>query len=76
MNGDHFDPDEIVSIGDVTFTRMEHAKRLGGPDKWTFNVRIVFPASQTIDLVGDHAERVWEAWKGVVYGQKKTKHEN
>jgi hypothetical protein len=71
-NGTSFDPQELVDLGAVQITRLEHAKRLGGPDRWTFYVTIHFPSDVTIDVSGDNAVKIWKAWKGVVYGQTNT----
>lgn len=74
MNGEPFDPEERVYIGEVQISRLEQAKRLGGPDKWTFRVTITFPHKDTVEIDGESAEHLWDVWKGIVF--KKVKNAN
>lgn len=69
-NNTPFDPEELVDLGAVSLTRLEHAKRLGGPDVWTPHLKITFPASNELELKGEVALKVWDAWKAVVFGTK------
>ena len=70
FNGTEFDPDEIVdNAAGHSFTRLDHAKKLGGPDIWFAHIELRFSANNTFVTTGSEAEKLWDAYKGVVYAK-------
>lgn len=70
-HGTPFDPDELIRLPDgTTRTLRENAQRRGGPDVYDAELKLSFSASSFIILRGEHAEKCWSAYKGIVYNTK------
>lgn len=51
---------------------LEYAKARGIIDVWTEVVVVYFGNTHSLKYEGTDATKIWKAWQGIVYGQKKT----
>ena len=72
-SGTAFCPDDLAAhTPSYPGETMGHrAERLGILDSWTFHCRVIMSNGHPLEFRGKVAEKIFNAWRGIVYGRRK-----